>query len=117
MPLVSTALLVATTSVFGTPTAAELSATWQHFLANGAEHQLGTTPAISAEEFEEIAAGEVIKQRVTGERGGDRVVAAAYLDQPVEMVWLALLDEKHSEVARDLRATRLPGSKRRLTGW
>ena len=60
----SMALLITAAWALGAPTAAELSAAWQHLLANGSKYLQGAIPMISAEEFDEIAAGDVIKQQV-----------------------------------------------------
>ncbi len=65
------------------------------------------TPA----EWQRIARGEASKWRLpAGEGVTDVVVAMAFIDQPVESVWVGLLDDEHASLISGLVEHRLTSS-------
>lgn len=94
-----------------TPSSAELSETWAQYMTAPAAlaKSLGVRP--TAEEWRRLSANEVLKWRLPPAAGfTDVIVAMTYIDQPVDMVWVGLLDDRHATLISDLVEHRLPSS-------
>jgi hypothetical protein len=62
-----------------------------------------------------VAKGKVVKRRIRGEIGVsgatvDRVIGLALVPQPVDQVWIGILDDVHASLVEGLTERQLPGT-------
>jgi len=103
---VPTALLLIALSA---PSPADLSAAW-HRLRSEAQHCLAPSVTPTASQWKRLAAGEVVKWRLSRTAGADQLIAMGFIDQPIEAVWVGILDDRHSTLVSDVIERQLPGS-------
>ncbi len=87
----------------------DLTAAWQSVTAGLAEARL-PVPVLDDADFERIAAGEVVAQRVHEDNGIDRVIGVAWMDHSQDEAWLAFHDDAHMSSVSDLVEEQLAGT-------
>lgn len=100
---------------FAGPASAELAAHWSVFQGSAAGVATLALPGFSTREWETVASGGVVKRRIRGEVGVsgatvDRVVGLALVSEPVEQVWIGVIDDVHASLVEGLTERQLPGT-------
>ncbi|MCB9741463.1 MAG: hypothetical protein H6740_02540 [Alphaproteobacteria bacterium] len=67
-------------------------------------------PALSAAQWAEVAAGEVVKLRRTDADGVDTAIGVGFVPHPIDQVWVGVLDDVHDDLVSNLSETWLPGT-------
>lgn len=98
------------TSLFAlaAPDPAALSRDWSARAA-AMTQQAWRPVALSAAQLGVLAAGDVVRAREQLE-GADRVLGAIWSSHPRDHLWIAILDDKHDTLVRDLFEQQLPGT-------
>lgn len=106
-------LWIASTIAGPAPTA--LADHWRTFQSQARGVARLALPDVSAGEWAQVAAGDVVKRRIRGEPGVsggtvDRVVGLALVPPSPTQVWIGVLDDVHASLVEGLVEVQLPGT-------
>jgi hypothetical protein len=107
MPLLLASIAIAV------PVPAELAAAWQTF--DREARSASSVPALrpTAGDWRAVAAGEIITYTLPArDELTPHMAALGYIDQPIESVWLAVVDAQHLRELPGVLQHELPGSTR-----
>ncbi len=96
------------TPALGAPPAEALARRVAVTASDRSEHGRHVMP-LTGTDLEQIAAGRVVRRRLRVE-GTDVAVGAMWSDQPIDALWLAILDDKHFKLVDGLFEEQLPGT-------
>lgn len=96
------------------PSAEALQSAWGAVQPALRAHARLPTPSFTAAQWQALAAGEVVRQRVPTTDGVDRAVGAAWLPHSIDAIWIGVLDDVHDDLVSGLSETWLPGSTSEL---
>lgn len=102
--------LLPITAAHAAPTGKELQAAWEVHADALTEHGRVPVPSLSAEQWDDVSSGDVVRWRQEIEGAVDGAVGVGWLPYANEHIWVGALDDVHNHLADGLTEVWLEGT-------
>lgn len=103
-------ILALTAIAFAGPDPRALESAWRAVTPVITQSGKLPLPTLSGADFDDIASGDIIKQRAGKKGEVDRAIGIGWLPYSVDAVWVGVLDDVHDDLVSGLTETWLPGT-------